>query len=148
MPDEQNRVQLLSKESKFKNNYLILTKLFLFITFLAIICVVVVFAGVSSLGYSHDWALLGVEGWLITVSILFVIFIILELFFYSHLSSIKDKRVELETPKPEFIDGRRVYVFTNPQDKEGGIFSKTYIKIDEHSVLRLRSLMIPPEDLW
>ena len=31
---------------------------------------------------------------------------------------------------------------------EGGIFSKTYIHINDKTILRLRTLMIPPEDLW
>ena len=31
---------------------------------------------------------------------------------------------------------------------EGGIFSKTYIEIDNKNVLRLRTLIIPPEELW
>ena len=56
--------------------------------------------------------------------------------------------MEAEKPKPEFIDGKRVYVYSHPERMEGGIFSKTYIAIDKHSVLRLRSLMVPPNHLW
>jgi hypothetical protein len=100
------------------------------------------------LGYGHDWALLNLESWIIALGVLFVIFIILELIFYSHLSSVKNKRIESKKPKIEFINGKRVIVFTYPKGKEGGIFSKTYIDIDENSVLRLKSLMIPPEELW
>ncbi len=37
---------------------------------------------------------------------------------------------------------------TYPEGVEGGIFSKTYVGIDEHNVLRLRTLMVPPDELW
>jgi hypothetical protein len=33
-------------------------------------------------------------------------------------------------------------------DAKGGIFSKTYIIIDEDRVLNIRYQMIPPNDLW
>ena len=49
---------------------------------------------------------------------------------------------------PEFIDGKYIHVFTYPKAMEGGIFSKTYIEIDTENVLRLRTLIIPPNELW
>ncbi|MCK4364732.1 MAG: hypothetical protein KAW45_01640 [Thermoplasmatales archaeon] len=146
MSEIQKQTGLRNIEGKLTGKYSILTKLFLIISILLIIWIIIVFAGVSSLGY--NWAGLSLDGWIITLCALFGFFIILELIFYSHYKSIKDKRVELEKPKPEFMSGRRVYVYTHPEGKEGGIFSKTYVEIDEHRVLRLRSLMIPPEELW
>jgi len=147
MSKPQKQTELRNIENKLTGKYSLLSKLFLFIAILLIIWIIIVFAGISYLGYGHDWAGLGLEGWIIALCALFGVFIILELIFYSHFSSVKDKRIELEKPKSEFINGKRVYVYTYPKE-EGGIFSKTYIEIDEHSVLRLRSLMIPPEDLW
>jgi hypothetical protein len=62
--------------------------------------------------------------------------------------SVKNKRAIVEKPKEEFIAGKKVHVFTYPQGIEGGIFSKTYIEVDVDNILRLRTLMIPPEELW
>jgi hypothetical protein len=62
-------------------------------------------------------------------------------------NSVKNKRIELEKSKPEFIDGRRIFVYTFPEGVEGGIFSKTYIELDKHNVIRLRILMISPHEL-
>lgn len=148
MSKTQKQTELRDIEDKLSKRYSLFSKLILLIAILLIICVVFVFIGITSLGYGHDWALLNLEGWIIALSVLFVIFIIFELIFYSHFSSVRNKRIELKKPKKEFINGKRVIVFTYPKGKEGGIFSKTYIDIDEHSVLRLRSLMIPPEELW
>jgi membrane protein YdbS with pleckstrin-like domain len=148
MSETQKQTELRNIEDKLSRRYSRLSKLILLIAILLIICVVIVFIGITSLGYGHDWALLNLESWIIALGVLFVIFIILELIFYSHLSSVKNKRIESKKPKIEFINGKRVIVFTYPKGKEGGIFSKTYIDIDENSVLRLKSLMIPPEELW
>ena len=60
----------------------------------------------------------------------------------------KKKRMEKGKIEPEYINGKRVHVLTFPHGKEGGIFSKTYIQIDEDNVLRLRTLLIPPDELW
>ena len=148
MSETQNKAKLRNAENRVTNRYLFITKFFLFISLILIICVIVVFAGVSVFNYGHNWAGVGLEGWVIAACVMFGLFIIFELFFYSHFSSVKDKIKELETPKPEFIQGKRVYVYTHPKGKEGGIFSKTFVEIDDGTILRLRSLMIPPEDLW
>jgi hypothetical protein len=148
MYESQKQTELRNIEDKLRGRYSLLSKLFLFIALLFIICVVFVFIGITFLEYGHNWALFSLEGWIITLCLLLLFFILLELIFYYNFSSVRRKRIELETPKSEFINGKRVYVFTHPKGKEGGIFSKTYIEIDEHSVLRLRSLMILPEELW
>lgn len=147
MSETQTKVELRNIEDKLTGRYTLVSKLILFIAILFIICVFIVFMGIALLGYGHNWALLGLEGWIILSCALFGVFIILELFFYYHFSSVRNKIIELETPKPEFINGKRVYIFTYPKRKEGGVFSKTYIDIDEKNVLRLRTLMIPPEEL-
>lgn len=148
MSETQNKTKLRNVENRVKDRYRLLTKFFLFLSMILIICVIVVFVGITSFGYGHNWAGVGLEGWLIAACVMFGLFIIFELFFYSHYSSVKDKIKELETPKPEFVNGKRVYVYTDPKEKEGGIFSKTFVEIDENTLLRLRTLMIPPEDLW
>jgi len=147
MSDKQINVELRNAEDKLRRRYSLLSKLFLLIAILFIIFVVFVFTGITSFEYGHDWALFNLEAWVIALSALLGVFIVLELFFYFHFSSVRNKRIELEKPKPEFINGKRVYVYTFPKGEDGGIFTKTYIEFDENSVLRLRSLMIPPEEL-
>ncbi len=145
MPESQIQVELRNTEDKLRGRYLLFSKLFLIITILLIICIVIVFAGVGSYGY--NWALFSLNNWIIIICALFGVFIIFELVFYYHLSYIRKKRIKSEMPKPEFIDGKILHIYTYPKGKEGGVFSKTYIDIDEHNVLRLRYLIIPPEEL-
>jgi hypothetical protein len=85
---------------------------------------------------------------MLSISLIVIVFIILELGLYYHFYSYKKKRIEKGKIEPEYINGKRVHVFTFPHGQEGGIFSKTYIQIDEHNVLRLRTLLIPPDELW
>ena len=148
MARPQLQVEMRNQEIKNIKKYTTLFKLFIVIIFLLVILLSVVLFGVFVLGYGQNWAFISLDGWIIAVSLLSVIFILLEFLLYLNLSSLKKKRIELEKPKPEYIDGKRVYVFTYPTGVEGGIFSKTYIELDKNNILRLRSLIIPPEELW
>ena len=148
MSDLQIQSDLLDVENKLSTRYSRVSKFLLFIAILLIIGIVFIFLGTFILKYGYNWIFLSINDWIITISIILILFIIFELVFYFHISSFRSKRKELEKPKPEYIKGKRVHVFTHPKGKEGGIFSKTYIEIDEHSILRLRTLMILPEELW
>ena len=147
MTGSERIAELRNIESRLIRRYSRIIKLLLLITIIFIICISMVFIGIT-LGSAHNWALFGIDTWIIAIIAIFGFFIILELIFYFHFYSVRNKAIELQKPKKEFIDGKRVYVFTYPKGKEGGIFSKTYIEIDNDNILRLRSLMIPPEDLW
>jgi len=148
MPKPQIQTEMRTKEAKLLGNYSFWSKLFILIIILLIILLSIVFLGVYIFGYAHNWALLSLDAWIIATCLLCVIFILLELFFYYNLSSNIAKRIELETPKPEIIDGKNVHIFTFPKGAEGGVFSKTYIEIDKKNILRLRSLIVPPDELW
>lgn len=124
-----------------------LSKLFLITSILFIIWILFVAMGTFILEMGPNWALLNLENWIIAWCVLTVIFIILEVVFYFQYTSKIDKKLELDKPESEFLHDKRVYVYTYPTDVEGGIFSKTYISIDENSVLRLRGLMIPQQKL-
>lgn len=142
------QTEMRNKEAKLLEKYFLLSKLFILIIIILIILLSIVFLGVYLFGYGHNWALLSLDVWVIVISVLCVIFILLELFFYYNFSSLAAKRIELERPKPEIIDGKTVYVFTYPKEAEGGVFSKTYIEIDKKNILRIRSLIVPPDELW
>ena len=144
----ETEFELRGLEDKLVGKYSRLTKLFLVITILLILLIAVAFLGIAGFGYGYNWMLVSLEGWIIIVSVLIAIFIILELLFYSRFSALKNKIKELEKPKPEFVDNKKIYAYTIPKGVEGGVFSKTYIEIDEHSALRLRTLIIPPEEIW
>jgi hypothetical protein len=124
-----------------------LSKLFLITSILFIIWILFVAMGTFILEMGPNWALLNLENWIIAWCVLTVIFIILEVVFYFQYTSKIDKKLELDKPELEFLHDKRVHVYTYPTGAEGGIFSKTYISIDENSVLRLRGLMIPQQEL-
>lgn len=140
--------ELKKVEDKLRVRYSKLSKVFLVIAVLFIIWIVFVALGVFILEKGPDWALLTLDNWIYTWCVLIVVFIVLEVFFYFHYISVRKGRLEQEKPKPEFYSGKRLHVYTHPKGVEGGIFSKTYIHIDENSILRLRTLMISPGDLW
>ena len=144
----QIQTEMRNMENKLLGKYSFWSKLFILIIILLIILLSIVFLGVYIFGYGYNWALFSLDAWIIITSSLCVIFILLELFFYYNFSSKVAKRIELERPKPEFIDGKKVYIFTFPKGAEGGVFSKTYIEIDKKNILRVRSLIVPPDELW
>jgi hypothetical protein len=107
-----------------------------------------VYSGILFWDYGHNWAGLNLEEWIIVVSALIAIFIIIQLILYKRFTAAKYIVKTTDKSGPNFIDGKRVINFTYPKGMEGGIFSKTYLNIDDKTILRLRTLMIPPEDLW
>ena len=133
-------------EEKLRKKYSFLSKIFVLLGVFLVIWVVIVFIGAWLLDYGYNWALFSVSDWVLIVLFIMVAFIIVELIVFLHYRSVKNKIVE--KPREEYISGRKVYVFTYPPGMEGGIFSKTYVEIDDKNILRLRTLMIPPEEVW
>ena len=135
-------------ESKTRAKYTNLTKLLFLIGIVLIIWVFVVFAGVFLWGFDATWAGIGFDIWVYIFAIIAGIFILLEILFYYRYLGLRNKVVEIKKPKVEYLEGKRVYVYTHPKGVEGGVFSKTYVQMDEHNILRLRSLMVSPGELW
>ena len=133
-------------EEKLRKKYSFLSKIFVLLGVFLVIWVVIVFIGAWLLDYGYNWALFSVSDWVLIVLFIMVAFIIVELIVFLHYRSVKNKVVE--KPREEYISGRKVYVFTYPPGMEGGIFSKTYVEIDDKNILRLRTLMISPEEVW
>jgi len=140
--------ELSKVENKLKAKYSTLSKVFLVIAVLFILWIVIVVLGIHLLGLGYNWALLTLDNWIYVLCALIGFFVVLEIIFYLHYKAVSKKRLEAEKPELEFYKGKRLHVYTHPKGAEGGIYSKTYIKIDENSVLRLRALMVPPQDLW
>jgi hypothetical protein len=145
MPEIENEIEKVEMvKDKLGARYSKLSKVFIFITILFIIWVVIIALRIYLFELDYNWALLSLNNWVYACCLLIGFFIILEVFFYLHYNIARDKRLIQEKTKPQFYRGKRLYLYTQPKDTEGGIYSKTYIKIDENSVLRLRTLMVPP----
>jgi membrane protein YdbS with pleckstrin-like domain len=139
---------LLKNENKIKNIYQKLSKLFIVITLLFFIWIIAVALGTTIFDFRPNWALLNLDYWLYAGSIIIAFFIVIELLTIIYYIILRNKRKNAEKPKTEYRDGKLVHVFTYPIDAEGGIFSKTYVKIDDNNVLRLKTQMIQPSDIW
>jgi energy-coupling factor transporter transmembrane protein EcfT len=148
MSNREKAFEIRGSEERLLSRYSLLSKILMLISVILLIWVVIVIIGTVVLGYSYNWAGLTLDTWIVVISVLLLVFIVLNIVFFYHFSSVRDKRIEMEKPKPEFINGKHVHVFTSPKGMEGGIFSKTYINIDEHNILRLRTLIVNPEELW
>ncbi len=135
-------------ECALSNRYTRLTKVFLVLAVLCMLWVAIVALGIVFMDFGPAWAIVTLDTWIVFLSGVFALFIVVDLLLYMHYKIVRDKRIKAERPKPEFIDGKLVYEYTHPKGVEGGIFSKTYVTIDGHSVLRVRSMMVPPGELW
>lgn len=135
-------------EDKLKNRYLKISKIIFILSLLYLFWTVFQIISVYYLGLGNKWAVLTMDHWILSSIILFSIFIVFEFLFVLHFYQIKRKRIEQEKPKPQYFKGKRLHPYTLPEGAKGGIFSKTYIKIDENNILNLRFQMIPPQWLW
>ena len=140
-----------SSPKKPMNIFLILPKLFLVICVLLLMWIVIVISGISVLEFDPDWAGLSLSTWLLIISILFGAFIIIDILMYVSPSLFTKGTIQefvSSEPAGEYLDGKIVYEYTYPEHKKGGIFSKTYIKINDSTLLRVRNQIIPAEMLW
>ena len=148
MTTSEKLAQMMDFERRISARYTWFFKLFLITTLILIIIVIISAVGIVFLGLGTNWILFNFEGWIVGVSILIGLFILLEILFFLHILLLRRKRIKMGKPKTEFIDGKKVIDITFPKDTDGGVYSKTYIEIDNNSILRLKNLMIPPGDLW
>jgi hypothetical protein len=134
-------------EEYLKNKYLKLSKIFLIIVIFYTVWIAFIISSVYFLGMGNKWAYLTMDQWVISSIVLFSFFIILEILLFLNYLLVKRKRIEAEKPKPAEFKGRKLHSFTIPIDSKGGIYSKTFIQIDENNILNLRYQMISPSDL-
>jgi hypothetical protein len=139
----------LLDQEKQKTTLLKASKIFFLITVLFSCWIAVLILGTYFLQLGFNWAGLTIEQWILSAIILISVILAIEILLllqYS-ITKLKHQRPE-KTKQKEYIQGKRVFRYTLPLDAKGGIFSKTYILIDEKRVLNLRYQMIPPADLW
>jgi hypothetical protein len=147
MTTSEKLAQLLNYERKISARYKWFFKLFLIVTFLLVFLLIISAVGIIFLGLGTNWFLFNFEGWIFGVSIVIGLFVILEILFFLHFFFVRRQRIKLGTPKPEYIDGKKIIDITFPKGTDGGVYSKTYIEIDNNNILRLKNLMIPPDEL-
>lgn len=148
MSEVQKNFEIQRFEFKLQRRHTFLSILFLLLGIILFFWVVMVYSGILFFDYGYNWAVLTLEEWVIVASVIIAIFIIIQLVLYKRFSVAKYITKAADKPVHDFIDGKRVVNYTYPKGMEGGIFSKTYLHIDDKTILRLRTLMIPPEDLW
>ena len=141
-------VEVERDEDKLKVRYLKMSKILVLLAVIYLIWTVFNIISVYFLEFGNKWSALTMDQWILSSIIFFSICIGLVLLFILHHYIIKKRRIESEKPKPVFYKGKRLYIHTLPDRSKGGIFSKTFVKIDEDTILSLRFQMIPPINLW
>jgi hypothetical protein len=137
------------KKDEYKTliKFKIISRLFIFLSIILFLWAIIVAAGVIINDMDPFWAYLSLENWVLLSIILIIIFAIIEIIYYIYTIKYSDKIIEFEEVEPETIHGKKVYIYTNPKNAKGGVFSRTYIQICNDSVLRIRNQIIPPEEL-
>ena len=136
-------------EEKLKRRYLKASKLLFLFTVLYSLWIALVIMGTYFLQLGPKWTVFTSETWILSAIILISVVIALEIIFLLHNTLLRKKQVQTEQPQqPVYLQGKKVNSYTIPAGAKGGIFSKTFIMIDETRVLNLRYQMIPPNDLW
>ena len=110
------------------------------LTIILVFLVIVIGSGTYLLDQMDGWALLTFSNWIIITTIFIGLFIIVDLIFLFHPSFKQLIPVE-EGGKPEFIDGKRVYEYRYPEGEKEGVFSKTYIPLDDKTLIRIKTLL-------
>jgi membrane protein YdbS with pleckstrin-like domain len=137
--DEEKEKQRLLKASKFFFLLIIIYSLWIA---LLIVCVYFFLL-------EDNWAILTVAQWILSAIVLICIAICLEIILVIYFVLSKKKQPQFKKQnQPTLLDGKLVHSYTIPINTKGGIFSKTYILIDEKRILNLRYQMILPSDLW
>lgn len=147
MSEYEKHTDFIEFQGRIRKKYLRISLIFFILGIMLILWTFIVFLGVYIWNYNNNWVLTSLENWIFAVSIIIVILILFEIIFYTSYSSLLRRKFMKDQPV-EYINGKKVHIYTTPKGIKGGIFSKTYIEIDEHNLLRLRTLMIPPGELW
>ena len=135
-------------ENVLKVRYLRISKIMIILAVIYSLWIIFIMVSVYFLGFGNKWALLTMDQWIISGIILLGFFVGLNVIFILHHSLVKRKRIESEKPKPLSFKGKKLHIYTLPANSKGGIYSKTFVKIDGDSILNLRYQMISPYELW
>lgn len=145
----KNKDKISIYESSGKPYYVMLPKLFLILTIIFLLWIIIVITAPMILDVSPTWTGISASFWIIMISILIGVFIVVDILLYAYpTKDIAQKVDSIIKPKIEMMKGKRVYEYTFPEDTKGGMFSKTYVKLDDNSIIRIRYQMLTAENLW
>ena len=149
---EEKKMQTATISKKNRSFAIVLPKLFLILAVVFSMWIVLVLSGQMFLDYGSTWTGLPLSFWLMLISILFAAFIAIDILIYANPKFLASFDMHLDessqTSPFEIKNGKRIYEFTIPKDVKGGLFSKTYIPIDEETVVRIRHQIVPDKKLW
>ena len=134
-------------EDKSLNLFQKISRLFIFLSIVLFLWIIIIAASIIINDMDPFWAYLSLENWVLYSVIVIIMFIIMEIIYYIYTNFYSDKIVEFLEVEPEKLHGKKIITYTIPKDSKGGVFSKTYIPINNENVLRIRNQMIPPEEL-
>ena len=135
------------KDTSLRNKYYKSTMLIFLIGIIFFIWIIIEILSIYSFDMDNKWSLLSLTEWMY-IGIFFIVFlIILELFLFIRYQSVGKIKAE-KKPEAIYYKGKQLLVYTHPTGSKGGIFSKTFIKIDNNNILNLRVQMMSPEELW
>ena len=134
-------------EDILKVRYLRASKIMIILAVIYSLWITFLIMGVYFLGI-YKLALLTMDQWIISGIILLGVFVGLNVIFILHHYMVKRKRIESEKPKPLSFKGKKLHIYTLPTNSKGGIYSKTFVKIDGDNILNFRIQMISPYELW
>ena len=143
MSTEENKLS----EGILKRRYLRLSKLMVLLAVIYSIWIAIIIIGVYFFGI-YKLAVLTMDQWILSGIGLVAIFVFFNALFIIHYYLIKRKKQVPKKPQQMIYKGKKLHIFTLPQNSRGGIFTKTFITIDENTVLNLRFQMIQPKELW
>jgi len=134
-------------EEKQKQRLVTASKILFLCTIIYSLWIAFLIMSVYFLQFENKWAVLTIEQWILSAIVFISIAIGLEIIFLLYYILSRKKHIPPEK-QLIFLEGKQVHNYTIPGNAKGGIFSKTYILIDEERILNLRYQMIPPKDLW
>jgi hypothetical protein len=134
-------------EEKQKRRLMKASKLLFFCTIIFSLWIALLIMSVYFFKFENKWAVLTTEQWILTAIVFISIAIGLDIILLLYYTLSRKKYVPPEK-QLIFLEGKKLHNYTIPVNAKGGIFSKTYILIDEDHILNLRYQMIPPIDLW
>ncbi|MFO7678209.1 MAG: hypothetical protein R6V50_07510 [Thermoplasmatota archaeon] len=131
------------EEQRLKKRYYKYSEIIILVSIIYFIWILINIIGVYFIGLGNRWAGLSMNQWILSSIIVFSICLGIILFFFFHYIMLKQKIIK-EKNKPKYLHGKRLYIHTYPEQSKGGVFSKTFIQIDDQTIVCIRYQLISP----
>ncbi|MEM0493270.1 MAG: hypothetical protein QXS02_04900 [Candidatus Thermoplasmatota archaeon] len=132
-------------ERNIVNLYSNLMRISLIIILLYTLWAIFVITSIYYLNLGYRWSILSMEEWFIIGCILYALTLVLEIICIIRITRLHEhKKTEVKNNTPttlaekKTIQDKTIWVYTYPEGAKGGVFSRTYIPLDDDSYLQLR----------